>query len=708
MGDIESSARRRLLCAAALGTLLAVGACQPERPSVLLFDRLAASVGDHVFPSDEYLAGGVLAGLTDLQLDEMPFLLQLAITAQTGWAPGTSIRLPVTPASGEPDRWVDPDSAAEAVRLYDVTGVAAPVGLGDVQVSPATQAILARPTAPLAPGTYGVLVVAGRLRTRDGAAVEPSEDYRRVQRDGDEATDKGFLKVAAVDPDVATRADSLAYFELTVRDTLSGLELLRSYVAGEQPVVRLGAAGAEPVTVDLTPFEPAQDRGIAAGGAQILAAGPDAVAELYAASGLAGVPLSGIGRVVTGLVSTPVFVSDPLPDPNALPFAGTFLSSAPPAPFGPGAPLVLAASHPFRALPYLAVFPVAAPRPTPPQPTPVVVALHTLGQDRSSLLTLAAAVCSVGHALVAIDLYQHGARREDVVPPEGDFQDKLDVALAAVGVAFPDPFVNPTFLGRTRDKLRQSLVDALAVVRLLAAADGTRPEIDLDGDGAPDLLGPVRAVGHGLGAMVAAPLAALTPAIDRVALLAVGGSLPDVLRDSGAIAPSLNVLMLVTAAADGFGLMAGSDDRMITGTPQREVYDIVAETILAPVDPLSVAAHLLPGGIRGTPARVLVQIATSDEVVPVGAAVRFARAVAHGAATDDGFPWVLTAGQDPAAPPEIGLGLPLWDAAAAGGVPAPSGVTVFDAAGHGFPLDFADPAITAAAQTQIATFLAAP
>src|SRR5690606_36512758 len=103
-----------------------------------------------------------------------------------------------------------------------------------------------------------------------------------------------------------------------------------------------------------------------------------------------------------------------------------------------------------------------------------------------------------GVALVAIDAYQHGARQHDIALPEGGFSDKLDVALAAAGVAFPDPFVNPTFLARTRDKLRQTVVDAMALVRVVSEADGTRPEIDLDGDGVGDAFGGVYVVGNSL------------------------------------------------------------------------------------------------------------------------------------------------------------------------------------------------------------------
>ncbi len=683
-----------LLTALALPALM-LGACAADDgPMVLRFDRSAPTVSDHPFPDDRYIdpTTGVIYGFTEEQLAALPFLLHLPLTAQVGWWSGTMIRLPFTPAHGQPDRWIDVETVPDAVALYRLEADAAiEVPLADHTVWPHTNSVSVRPAAPLLPGKYGAVVRADVLTTRAGESVSASEDYGDIQDGGDESTDPGFALITAADDTISGRADTLAYFELTVGDDVGQSVLLEAYVTGKVPVDRAGSD----VTLDVTALAPPESVEIAVGGAQVLAAGPELVAAVFAANGLGALPTDGIGSIVAGAVSTPNFVSVDVPDPTALFTNETFVGRNPALPFLPSNPLSLSAAAPFRTLPYLAFFPQAA-----QTPMPVVLAIHGFGLSKESFFSVASALCSSGHAVIAIDNYQHGSRQADIAVPEGDFLDKLDPVLIQLGIAFPDPFINPSFLARSRDRLRQSVVDQLALLRLITAGDGTNDLIDFDGDGAADHFGDVVVVGESLGGIVGTIMAAVSPSISRAVLNVPGADIAAIVRDSPFLAHDTNLLALATASAEGIGLMAGVDAPFLPGTEEREVYDIVAETVIAPADAGTYAPFVLNGGLGGSAPRVLVQLAAADTVIPQNASRRYVRAIAAGA---EDLPllvdgelnqaWFDVGGLDEV--DDFSLGLP------------PSGVAIFPG-DHAFLIDFADPATTAAAQLQMVQFLLQP
>lgn len=675
----------------ALAAVVALGALGCDAPTYeLSFDRGAVDLTRHVFPTDEHLgADGPIDGFSELQLAELPFLAQLRVAGLTAYGAATVVRLPFTPSRGDASGWIDPASLDDAVRVYRVSADPAErVPLASARVDRRTNSGFVTPFAPWQPGTYAVIVLDGRVRTRGGDVVGRSPDYARVVREGDPRTDPAVAAVAAVDPDVGGRADTLAAFTFTVGDGAAPLALLERYVGGKLAVDRDGADAL----LEVTPLWPAADRQIAAGDAQVLADTPQRVAALFAAAGLGGLPTDAVRAVVTGGLSTPSFVSDTVYDDLALYTNGTFLGRDPTRPFATDNPLALSRAAPFRVVPYLALFP-RDPAPAPP----VVVAVHGVSRQKEDWLAAANALCAAGHVVVAIDLYQHGDRQADVALPEGDFADHIDPVLAVTGARFPDPFINPTFLARTRDKLRQSIVDHLALVRILATADGARPEVDLDGDGAPDDYGAIHLVGHSLGAILGAGVAAVSPDLDRVALSAPGASLVQIIDESPALGADLDLLLYATGNAPGFGLLAGSARTLLPDDGAREIYDRVAETLLSSADPLAWAPAILSGALGGARPRLLVQLAVGDLVVPNSANTRFARAVAAGAPTPEAFPQLLPVGFDTGLPTAM-----LPD----GSAPVP-GVTFF-AGAHTHLLDWADPEVTAAAQAEVVGFLTAP
>lgn len=667
-----------------------LAACGEDDVGVtLLFDRGTTDPTVHPFPSDQYMGDVVLDGFSESQTALLPFLRQLRFTAQTGWSPATALRIPFTPVRDEPDRWIDLDTVDDAVRVFRLDDEGATrVALGEIVYRDASGALIVRPRAPWAAGTHAVAVLEGRLATRGGGAVARSADASRIRTAGDPETNEAFAAVADADPDITNRGDTLAFWTFTVVDATGQMALLGAYIDGKVPVDR---AGADEI-LDITPIMPVEGRELAVGGARVLAEGDAALTALFTASGVEALPRDKIGKIVGGAIATPVFVSDPQPSLEALFLNHTFLGRNPLVPFQPSNPLSLSRATPSRLLPYVMVIPKQH-----ATPMPVLVAIHGVDRGKEDWLAFANAACATGHALIAIDLYQHGARQADIDVPEGDFSGKVDPILLAQGIAFPDPFINPTFLARTRDKLRQSVVDQLALIRLLSAGDGANPLIDFDGDAAPDTIGPIRVVGQSLGAMVATVVVALSPAIDRVILNVPGGVLAQIVGDSPRISKDLDVLVYAVANAAGIGLLAGSERVMVPDGPERELFTRVAETITAAVDPLVYAPAVVSGRLGNAGPRVLVQLAHKDDVVPNNANTRFAQALAAGADLASDVPQVT--------PVLFPLDLVVVDAQQLPTLPI--AITQFEG-GHGFLLDFTDVAVTSAAQAQAATFLAVP
>jgi dienelactone hydrolase len=708
----------------AIALTLALSACQGDAPAIeLRFDRTAVNVADHPFPTDAYLdSRGLLAAFSEDQLANNRLLNRLLVNAQTGYWSAGFVRVPFTPSPDVPAGWIDESTVAASVGMWRTDGPSlVPVPLAEHRVWTETNTVTFRPAAPVAPGTYAVVVRRDPLRTRGGARIAPSPDYALLSRDGDPATDANFSRMDAIDPAFTGRSETLAFFQFTTKADTGQMQLLQAYVEGQTPVDRAG----DDLSLAVTAFLPESARQIAAAG-QTVAPSPAAVAAVLnpqlpdspdAACPAACVnpcqttrptdcpatcaprpciPTAGIARMAVGELSTPVFISDPVPDTAALLFNGTIRGRDLQAPFHPGNPASLSAATPFRTIPYVIFYPAVH-----QDPTPVIVGVHGFTLSKSTMAALASAACSAGFALVAIDLYQHGDRQAAIAVPEGGFSTKLDPVLLGAGVRFPDPFLNPTMLGRTRDKLRQSVVDELSLIRLLATADGADPRVDLDGDGVPDDFGAIHLVGQSLGAILGTIIAAVSPHLSRAVLNVPGGGLPAIVRDSRSLSHDVDLLLYATAGAEGFGLLAGSPRRLLPMSDEHELFELVAGTVLAAADPLTFAPAVLSGALGGAKPRVLVQLAADDAVVPNNANARLVQALASTAPTPADFPLWVDGGINQA---YFDLGLPEHDLSA--GL-TPMGVSQFQGS-HVFLLDGVIPEVTAQAQLQAMQFLLAP
>ncbi len=728
MGETTPFARpwRLALASAALALGLIAG-CNGDSsdtvtvPATLEQNSGASNVTLNVFPSDEYLANGALVGFTAEQRTNASFLNQLAIAGETGWSTTTSVRIPFSPGPSvfQPSQGVaivtpgasqvDVNLAAGAVRMYDVTAsTATAVAVGEFTVTQ-NNALTFRPVVTLAPNrTYGVAVRAGQLRTVSGGVVFASNAYAGIQQSGQSSTDAGFAKVAAADPDIETRFDTIAYFQFTTKDDTAPAVFLRRYVSGNI-LASLDSMGN--VLVDV-------GANSAAVGAQVLAATAADVPAAFAAAGVAGLPTTGIDRIVGGVVVGPQFVSNfntNLADLTAPGSATLFTNGAfrivnstatgPAPPFGdqPANRLRLNATAPFRPITYVGFFPAAAQAGVP---VPVVVGLHGLGRSKLDLAAIASAINVRGMALIGIDAYQHGDRQLANFPmgvPEGNFSTKPDAGLAALGVAFPDPFVNGVFLQRSRDKVLQTVVDELTLIRLLS----TPGAFDFNLAAGNDTYTDVRVLGQSLGGVLATKVVAVSPAVRRAVINVAGGGIAGIVRESVEISP-LNNLALDGAATAPFGPVAGRTDiSQFSKSPEREVSDIMSETIIGPIDPLAFAPFIfndgVSGGTRSPPLRVLLQFALNDRVVPNSANARLARAINAGAPAPTDFPHFVS-GRNPQGQAFLfDMGIPTRNVDVDGFTR--SGVSQYRG-GHGLLFDFpSNAATTFAAQGEAATFL---
>lgn len=678
--------RTRLLVLAC--SLLAAG-CTDDPNITLIYERNAPSVADSPFPSDEYRNpdNNLLNNFTVDQLADAPMLNQLATTFQTAWPNVTEFRIGFTVNEKDSDFWLQPIDYADVVRLFDISGdTASEVEIGECKRNDRATTLVCRPAVPFDPGTYAVVVPTG-IRTRGGGSALPSDDYAEVIADGDAFTDEGFAKVAAAAGDISGRSDTLAYFQFTVDDPSVWLLAIQQMISGKVVVDRLG----EDLTLGVTAWDPPAQRMIAARHTEVLAPDPQGTRVVMAErcaedprEGEGCPPTEGIAAIHKGLISVPNFISPPAADPAQIFFGQTFQGRLGNSPISAQNPLALNPANPFKRIPYVFMEPSQ-----PLDPPQVVVLVHGFDDEKEDMWRVASTVGQAGFHMIMIDHYQHGERQAGIDLPEGDFNLKTDVALAQLGLSFPDAFVNPTMMARFRDKTSQTVSDNYALFQLLAAADGTNLSIDFNGDGAADEFAERHMIGLSLGGMLTIIMAATEPLVDKAVNVAGGGGLMSILRDSASQSGTVNTLTFATAKGEGcaFCLLGENPDKeLLAGSPIREVMDIVVGAVMADVDPLSYAP-LVPEG------KYLHLMVQGDETVPTNAQTRLARAAAKNNAAFR----VLSGGGN--AEREIAVGIETTEYAS----PA-SGVILWDVAHRGF-VDWIDPETTQAMQQQAVDFL---
>jgi hypothetical protein len=372
---------------------------------------------------------------------------------------------------------------------------------------------------------------------------------------------------------------------------------------------------------------------------------------------------------------------------------------------------------------------------------PMMIFRHGLGGGRAQMLLIADTYAAAGMVTVAIDAAMHGDRslcvsgtsgsasgcaggaactttlpagaQGDVHPPGtcGAAGFVLNpVTPGATGNTDGIPAISGSFpyllsanFFRTRDTFRQDLIDESQLVRALAFVPSGNPPT---GHSVFDhmvargvIIDPATIYfsGQSLGAIHGTMDVATNPRISKAVLNVGGGTLTDIFTNSPAF----------TAQVDALLAQVG----ITRGTPQFLQFLIVAKTVLDPADPVNFAGHLtaktlpnllppLGGNPNGTvpqaPKKILTQMANCDGVVPNPFGLVWASNVPTGP---------LPTGAAFFAPGATGT-FELF--VGAGFNPADFGNPAKCSQGpvsHGFLLDFTNPTLTLAGQTDAANFV---
>lgn len=283
---------------------------------------------------------------------------------------------------------------------------------------------------------------------------------------------------------------------------------------------------------------------------------------------------------------------------------------------------------------------------------PLVVFHHGLGGGRWQMAQVANTLLSHGYAVAAIDAPYHGERafcaqdsdcvvdgggngvctpdqaragQGDVVPPGTCTTGSLRPTTTGSTEASGNYFVSSNFF-RTRDAIRQDLVDQSALVLALARPPNLPLPTGMTDDFAVALAtqqgvaihpGKVYLVGQSLGGIIGTNVVATNPRFSRAVLNVAGGTLVDVFTNAPAFADAVDALFL----------SLGIDRHDPADAAEYLKTLSVAKWILDPADPINFAAHLkaspLPnlladqtGATLQSPKAVFGQAAYGDLVVP--------------------------------------------------------------------------------------------
>lgn len=199
-------------------------------------------------------------------------------------------------------------------------------------------------------------------------------------------------------------------------------------------------------------------------------------------------------------------------------------------------------------VPVLATLPNATSgRTKPAGGWPVVIFVHGLGGNRSNSLAIAESYASQGFAVVAIDQPMHGIVPSDSAAAlripnvaertfDVDYINNTTRVPPADGVVDPSGanFIQVSSPNTSRDNLRQSAVDNLALAKALPVAVAV-------GQAAPLFDGTrIHLAGQSLGGITGANVASLPSAINTFALSAPGGGIAQLLLDSPTFGPSIS------------------------------------------------------------------------------------------------------------------------------------------------------------------------
>jgi dienelactone hydrolase len=257
----------------------------------------------------------------------------------------------------------------------------------------------------------------------------------------------------------------------------------------------------------------------------------------------------------------------------------------------------------------------------------LLIFLHGLGGERSSMLAIADALAAAGYAVLAIDIPLHGQRASISVPdtrhnygggtgPDG-FGDRVgnEIYLDFLGVvdeAGVYPSFHPSY---PRDIFRQSVVDLMRAVRVLREGDWSavqaQPGLETLGfDPAP-----IGFTGVSLGGIIGTVFVASEPEIGAAILNVTGGDLVRLVERSASFSSLFLPILLPKVGLDPAAYRPAEYPAAFH--PELAI----VQTLLDRGDSMSFAPLL------ATQERdVLFQMAEDDETVPNSATEALARA----------------------------------------------------------------------------------
>jgi hypothetical protein len=472
-----------------------------------------------------------------------------------------------------------------------------------------TDTLILRPLVPLRPGMIYAAVLTNEIRGLDGQPIRSPFNYvHHIQQSGP------LIGLPEVLASQGSSIEAVAFtWTFTTQNTTRTLEELRAGLMGTGPFETLGAAYPAEATVDRLQGDPDVPGRVPVAALlpriRTLAPTlwPDADVDALLAT------YDQVAGLVAGRFVSPALLVDE--DGHAS--ASALLPADQDERFRLD-PLTGAWTAGRAEVPFWCVVPQSTEAHRPP--FPVVIVGLDLGGSRADLLAWAGLFARSGLASCSVAGFGQG---RTVDPMLSATLDALDGALQ------PSPFRLNLEAGRARDLdadgrrdpegdfltgdvvhgrdvVRQTVLDLVQFVRVLRGFDGERRwdarwaggalAGDFDGDGRVDFGGPdvaLHATGRGFGGNLAVMLAAIEPGIDRVAPVAAGGGLTDVLIRTAA--PALRT---------GFWLPVMGP--MITGRPAPD-----GGTVLSMLVP---SGSGVAGGAGGLPFAVSATLAMGDRL----------------------------------------------------------------------------------------------
>jgi dienelactone hydrolase len=542
---------------------------------------------------------------------------------------------------------VDPADAVEVpLVLVPTQSARSSADCSETSLVPALAII---PAIPLDQNSTYTVVLTDGITSEGGDAFVTSPTWALVRLENNPVTVEDGVIVSEVTPfDPVTDAATLLGLDLLHRAHAPALDFLDLVVDGQRNEILLAwDFNTQTTTVPLdaaiadTPANtlPADPLG---GVFSILAATGDTVQEFIEArlgpGACMALPCAAVGDVLSGQLDSPNYqteTTNPLGDPLKGPWSD------------PVSPSMVRA----EAISVLVFIPTTA------GPYPTVIFGHGLTRSNGDLLAIGSQLAAAGIATVAINWVAHGDRAVQI---------SNDAALGCSGVL--DPTTAPqcfqpilsSDLATSRDSLRQSVLDGLALVEALKACDnGACGALDVN----PMSIG---YIGQSLGGIIGAMLVAMGADIETAVINVGAVGLLDVVENTD----SLGIKCPLVDALIDAGVVVGDkfDPGAGTGICTTDEWQVqpgyrqfagIARWVL---DPSDGANYLSRWGARP----ILIQRVINDQVVPNVATEQMAllrgltaqsAALADTAATaaptpaiaaDDGMPlWVDYANADP-------------------------------------------------------------